>query len=178
MSICRVSVVLRGWGAAAVLLTACSALSTQGKAERLAAQMRDRSLGLDAQSRAATQLVRMGGKGVGALAQMLGEDDTDLVEFACIALARIGPKASDAVPALIPLVKHDHLRVRALAIRALGMIGPAARDASPALLEALDDPEPGIRSSAANALVGIGYADAERIRDLLAEHEGPPEARQ
>jgi len=178
MSACRVSVVLRGWGAAAVLLTACSALSTQGKAERLAAQMRDRSLGLDAQSRAASQLVRMGGKAVGALAQMLSEDDTDLVELACIALALIGPKASDAVPALIPLVKHDHLRVRAVAMVALETIGPAARDASPALLEALDDPDPQIRSYAAEALVGIGYADAERIRELLAEHERASDAKQ
>jgi HEAT repeat protein len=65
----------------------------------------------------------------------------DFRVWAMIALARFGPRASEAVPALakmLPNKKLDWL-ARGGAVWVLGKIGPAAKSAAPALLRVLKD---------------------------------------
>jgi HEAT repeat protein len=71
-------------------------------------------------------------------------------------LARLGPGAKEAVPALIraaqctdPLARHE-------ALLALGAIGPAAKAAVPAAVKALQDLDPNVRYTACYALGKIG----------------------
>ncbi|MCI0485372.1 MAG: uroporphyrinogen-III synthase [Blastocatellia bacterium] len=64
-----------------------------------------------------------------------------VVEPACIAVARIGPKAKAAVPALIEVLKYDWApNVHIKAVFALGRIGPAAAPAMPDLVRMRDAP--------------------------------------
>jgi HEAT repeat protein len=87
------------------------------------------------------------------------------------ALRRLGPKAADAVPALVQLIDLDNLRVRdeyiASAMDVLKSIGPAAREAVPAL-KAWAGPAPQnidrdwetLRGRALKALVSITHGDS------------------
>jgi HEAT repeat protein len=82
-----------------------------------------------------------------------------LENAAAAALAKLGPAAVPAVPALVRMVQRpadpreseDH---RIAAVKALGAVGPTARAAIPALVAALRDRT--IAVFAVDALVGIG----------------------
>ena len=71
-------------------------------------------------------------------------------------LARFGPAAKEAVPALIRTVQSDDPLTRHEALLALGAIGPAAKAAVPAAVKALQDLDPNVRYSACYALGKIG----------------------
>ena len=75
------------------------------------------------------------------------------------ALAKIGPEAKPALPALIVALKDLNWYVRESAAFALGRIGPEAKPSVPSLIETLEltgqnsiDRHPSVRESAANSL--------------------------
>jgi HEAT repeat protein len=68
------------------------------------------------------------------------------------ALAAMGPKAKEAVPALVQALSDPEPLVRDAAAAALGSIGAAATEAVPALIEALEDWNGFVRQAAAKAL--------------------------
>jgi len=82
------------------------------------------------------------------------------MDYALLGLAMIGPKAVEAVPPLIPVLKDESSLHRYLAAEALGAIGPGANEAVPPLVQALMDEDSVVRDSAAWALEAIGTPEA------------------
>jgi HEAT repeat protein len=83
-------------------------------------------------------------------------------DYTLLQLAKLGPRAAEAVPALIPLLSDRRPLDRYLAAEALGAIGPEAAPARPALAAALQDEEGVVRESAAWALETIGVPPATK----------------
>jgi HEAT repeat protein len=76
---------------------------------------------------------------------------------AIMLLQRLGPKAKEAVPALVAIVKDDQREeVRHAIIDALEAIGTASKDSLPALISMLTDDNLDIRRAATFALGKIG----------------------
>src|SRR5690349_61531 len=79
----------------------------------------------------------------------------------CIAaiqrLGMFGPAASNAVPALLPMIHDSNPMMRHMAIRALGQIKSQPDIVIPALTNLLSDPDPGSQTAAVSALHGFGY---------------------
>jgi HEAT repeat protein len=96
------------------------------------------------------------GEAVPALAALVDDPETGVVVSA--ALARIGPAARAAVPALVAALRSEDSGRRWRAARTLGRIGPGAGEAVPALVAALRDPNEGVRRHAARALGRIAPA--------------------
>jgi HEAT repeat protein len=89
-------------------------------------------------------------------------------------LARIGPGAVAAVPALLDQCSSaDHGR-RWRAAKALGRIGPGAAEGVPALVALLSDPNERVRLHAARALGRIG-PEARSAAGALQEATGDPD---
>jgi len=84
-------------------------------------------------------------------------------------IARIGPPAKEAVPALIAALADKNPETRNEVLFALAAIGPEAKEAVPAIKEALKDPDMKVCYSACYALGKIGPAAASAKADL-AEH--------
>lgn len=81
----------------------------------------------------------------------------DDLAYAASELARWGPAAAPAVPALRRALRYPYSSdARDAAAEALGAIGPAAAEAIPDLVEALEDDYWVIRAQAAYALGSIG----------------------
>jgi HEAT repeat protein len=74
---------------------------------------------------------------------------------AVTALGHVGPRHSEAVPAVIVALKDRDVSVRNEAVLALLHVGPDARDAIPALNEALQDNDATVRKNAAKAVERI-----------------------
>ena len=83
-------------------------------------------------------------------------------------LARFGPQAREAVPALIRLLDHEVVEVRWNAARTLGKIRMPALAAVPHLIEQLKDPATPVREHAAEALGDIGPEAKAGIPALIA----------
>lgn len=87
---------------------------------------------------------------------------------AALVLARVGPSASNAVPALIERLKRERvprpLRETCVAALALGQIGPAS---VPALIPILSHSDPRARTSAALALGYVGAPAAPATSQLV-----------
>jgi HEAT repeat protein len=93
----------------------------------------------------------------------------DDLAYAADELARWGPAAAPAVPALRRALRYPYSSdAQDAAAEALGAIGPAAAEAVPDLVEALEDDYCGIRAQAAYALGSIGES-AECAVPALAE---------
>ncbi len=88
-------------------------------------------------------------------------------------LAEMGPRAAQAVPALIRTMQDDsdwderYNQVRRAAARALGEIGYAARAANPALIEVLDSYDYKVRLEAVKALGKIGPKQSPDVIEAL-----------
>ena len=119
------------------------------------------------------------------LVRLLREDKDPRVRwFTAGTIAELGPKAKDAVPALIDALRSREVAaggrvmlgigamtdedgpIRLAAAVALGKIGPAARSAVPALVQALADPDSRVRGEAAAALGEIGPDAAKAVSEL------------
>jgi HEAT repeat protein len=85
--------------------------------------------------------------------QALRHQDADVRISAALALARIGPAAQAAVPALTETLQDHDADVRRKAAFALGFIGPGA---VPALKMALWNPDVDVRITASCSLRRIG----------------------
>ncbi len=110
---------------------------------------------------------------VAEMIEMLNSGDVDAQVNAAQWASSMGPKAMEAKPALLALVKHDNPSVRQGAIAALGKLGPeAAADVVPALTEALKDRELRVQLAAVNALADFGPAASSAIPALEALSRG------
>jgi HEAT repeat protein len=87
------------------------------------------------------------------------------------ALGELGPKAKDAVPALVSALDDDAPSVRVDATVALGRIGPDARAAVPHLVATMK-----WNRMAKEALIGIGDASAPAATKLLADADASVQA--
>jgi HEAT repeat protein len=118
--------------------------------------------------RVETALVRLGPVAVPALIEVL-QDDKAGVEAARI-LGLIGPRATDATPALIRVLRDRHrpAPLREEAAGALGPIGEPAGEVVAALAEALKDEKEKVRYRAAEALGWIGLAARKATPALIA----------
>jgi HEAT repeat protein len=76
-------------------------------------------------------------------------------------LGRMGPRAKEAVPTLLELLRDARVRNRRLAAWTLGYIGEGAAEAIPALLTAVQDEDEGVRKMAREALDKISPADTQ-----------------
>jgi len=81
-------------------------------------------------------------------------------------LRRLGPKAKDAVPALILELKDPDPDYRREVEFALAAIGPDAKAAVPALIEHMTSDDPKVRYTACYALGKIGPAAADAVPKL------------
>ena len=75
--------------------------------------------------------------------------------YALLQLAKLGPKAAEAVPKLTVLLSATRPLERYLAANTLESIGHPARQALPALEQAEQDPDPVVRESIAHAIQTI-----------------------
>ena len=75
--------------------------------------------------------------------------------YPLLQLARLGPRAAEAVPKLSSLLAADKPLERYLAACVLETIGPAAKDAASYLQRGLEDPDPVVREAVAEALEAI-----------------------
>lgn len=98
----------------------------------------------------------------------MADEDRSVRLKSVVALARIGPDAKAAVPALTEALKNRDPDLREEAAKALGHIGPDAKTAVPVLIRALKDKVDGVRRDAVVALGCIG-PDAKAAVPELAE---------
>jgi HEAT repeat protein len=99
-------------------------------------------------------LAGMGEAAVPGLIKAL--DIKDARPAAAAILARLGPAAQAAVPALIEVLQSAEPTARHEALLAIGAIGPAAHAAVPAAIKAMQDADPNVRYAACYALGKIG----------------------
>jgi HEAT repeat protein len=82
-------------------------------------------------------------------------------------LAKIGPKAAEAVPSLIELSKSSDPQTQQQINFALASIGPAASSATDVLVSGISSDDKGIRESALYALRAVGPGAKAATRPLL-----------
>jgi hypothetical protein len=96
---------------------------------------------------------------VPVLADVAEHRDLESQAVAVAILGSLGPRAADAVPALVAIIGKSNELGSLAAIEALGRIGPSAAPAVPKLSELLSAPrEPKWRPAAARSLGAIGPA--------------------
>jgi HEAT repeat protein len=104
---------------------------------------------------------------VWALVARLNDSSIAVRRDAALALGRMGPKASAAVPLLIEALRDMDRDTHLAAASALGDIGPAASTAVPHLGRAVKDGDVAVRRTAAYALGRIGPAAKAAVPDLI-----------
>jgi hypothetical protein len=92
---------------------------------------------------------------------------------AAAALARLGPEATPAVPALAGALQDGDVHVRKMAALALGDIGPDAEGAVPDLTDALRDGHAGVRRRACQATLILPAQRQLECPIPLPPREGP-----
>ncbi|MEX0712485.1 MAG: HEAT repeat domain-containing protein [Pirellulales bacterium] len=90
-------------------------------------------------------------------------------------LRDLGPRAKQAIPALVAVLEDDDADVASMAAEALGAVGAATDVVVPSLAEALAHPDWVVRWSAAGALARIGpdarAADKALIRVINSDKD-------
>ena len=112
----------------------------------------------------------LGEKVVPRLIEALGVKEVRLRAAAII--ARIGPPAKAAVPALVDALGDESSETRNEVLFALGAIGPEAKAAVPAIAKALRDPDMNVRYAACYALCQIGPAAMPAKSELVGNLGG------
>ncbi|MGF1580939.1 MAG: HEAT repeat domain-containing protein [Gemmataceae bacterium] len=84
-----------------------------------------------------------------SLTEQLNDDDPKVREKAARSLESLGPKATNAVPALVKALDDKKPLVRYAAAEALDKIGPGNQAAVPAWVEALKNDDDWVRNKAA-----------------------------
>ena len=80
---------------------------------------------------------------------------------------------TDALPAILQAMKSADPYVRAEAIAAIRLLGPAAKDAVPVLVGALDDENRAVQINACMALAALGPAAADAASSLKRRLDDP-----
>lgn len=144
-----------------------------------------------AQPAAQYALIKAGRPAVPALIRLLKERDDGMRLFAAFTIARMGPVAEDAAPALIAILKNKpakqaaapddkqkggsdsgmnifqmHAESRPIFAFALGAIGPKAKAGVPTLIDASKEPIP-MRLAAIDALGKIGPSAEAAVPQLI-----------
>jgi HEAT repeat protein len=96
------------------------------------------------------------GKTVAEFEAILRTGDATTQAQAALGLAKLGPVAAGATPALVEALSNPNQLVRQNAALALGEIGPEAKSAVPALTTALSDSTWEVRRAAAVSLGKLG----------------------
>lgn len=109
---------------------------------------------------AADALAAMGDVDAALQFHMVNIDSGDerLRRQSLMEVAKLGPRAAPAVPALMAELSNDNFMFKVFAIDSLAKIGPASAPAVPALKSLLNDRNPAVRDAAARALRKIGMA--------------------
>jgi HEAT repeat protein len=102
---------------------------------------------------------------VAELIKNLDDRDAQIRHQAVKSLGDMGPKAKEAVPALIKTFGDPELRT--YAFRALGAIGREAKETVPALIKTLAGPDANVRQGAARALGQIGPKAKDAVPELI-----------
>lgn len=115
--------------------------------------------------RAALALSRIGEAAVEPLCRLLSDESSSLRSEAAMALGRMGPAASRAVPELIALFDDEKPQVRSDAVAAVRMIGP---EALARLLDATRSNGANVRASAIEslAIVGLNARQTHQVADV------------
>jgi len=116
---------------------------------------------------AAEAVAGYGEHAVPYLLTMLDHQDRKARLIACLALSRIGPKATAAVSRLTEAIDDEDAFVRAEAAYALGRIGPPASDAAARLATLFDNADASLRQSAITAVGQMGRDAATPILSAL-----------
>jgi HEAT repeat protein len=90
------------------------------------------------------------------MAVLASELEADVHSTVAEALGTLGPNALEAVPALVRLLKDEHVIVRERAASALGGVCARSPLVLPALVHSLSDSHYNVRAAAAEALGRIG----------------------
>jgi HEAT repeat protein len=111
-------------------------------------------------------------EGVPVLARLLGDKTfpSHLREPIPGVLARVGPEAREAVPALVTLLEETGSTLDSRAAHALGRIGPDAAAAVPSLLKIIDKGPPLARDRAMVTLLRIA-PNAARTRAAVVDND-------
>jgi HEAT repeat protein len=123
-------------------------------------------------AQAAALLENYGEAIVPAVVRSLANEDARY--WAALVLASLGPKAREAVPALLEVIDSPEPEVRREVIMALGAIGPDARGAVPVLVEQMKSDDKALLLSTTYALGGMGEAAqpaTPALRDQLQQTE-------
>ena len=105
------------------------------------------------------------------LLELLGDEDRTVRVAAVKGLAKVGPEAAVAVPALVAMLPAPE--TQAAVLSTLEALGPAAREAVPAVRELLSAPSLYIRARAVSALGKMKAEDPETIDALIAALADP-----
>jgi HEAT repeat protein len=112
-----------------------------------------RALGKTAPPKAEAETVA---EDVAALSRLLADADMDVRMAALNALARFGPAARSATPAVIAAARRGDVEPRVVALRTLAALQTEAGPTVPVLIRALGDPDVRLRRAAATGLVRFG----------------------
>jgi HEAT repeat protein len=109
------------------------------------------------------------------LAALLNPVSDNSVRVAALqALATLGPAASAAAPAMVPLLKEPDFAIDAA--EALGRIGPAARPVPAELVQMLSSKQPAVRWAAVRSMAQIGGVESRpAVGFIIAELPKAPE---
>lgn len=89
-------------------------------------------------------------------------------------IARIGPEAKAAVPALIDALDDPDAATRSEVLLALAAMGPDARPAASVVIKCLNDPDLKVRYAACYCLGRLG-TEAEVAKEMLQRHLKSPD---
>jgi HEAT repeat protein len=125
--------------------------------------------------RSALALAAIGKPAVEGLRSLLKERKENVRAEVVMALGRIGPEASSAVPDLVPLLGDASVRIRREASRTLGLIGPAAIEP---LIASSKSGDIVIREGAIEAFGSIPSPDARANQTVMDRaHDQAPGVR-
>src|SRR3954466_15240141 len=110
---------------------------------------------------------------VAALSRLLADSDLDVRIAALNALARFGPAARSATPAVLAAARRGDVEPRVVAVRTIGALETDAANTVPVLIRGLADPDVRLRRAAASGLVRFGPEARPALPELRRALSSP-----